>query len=67
LGQYALRGIRLHTPTEGTLRERLGYFMDEEARAIEEIVSDAPEQWWTIFFPIWPAGFARAAASGGPA
>jgi phosphatidylinositol dimannoside acyltransferase len=64
LGEYALRGIRLETPQQGTLRERLGIFMDAEARAIEELVSDAPEQWWTIFFPIWPAGFARAVASG---
>jgi phosphatidylinositol dimannoside acyltransferase len=64
LGEYALRGVRLETPQDGKLRERLGAFMDAEARAFEDLVADAPEQWWTIFFPIWPAGFARAEASG---
>jgi hypothetical protein len=24
------------------------------ARAYERIVEDAPEQWWAVFFPIWP-------------
>lgn len=63
-GEYALRAVALETPPEGPLRVRLSGFMDAEARAIETLVADAPEQWWTIFFPIWPAGFARAAVSG---
>ena len=62
-GTYALRGIRVDAPQDGRIRERLGVFMEEEVRAIEELVADAPEQWWTIFFPIWPAGFARAEAA----
>jgi len=26
----------------------------EEAAVFERLVADAPEQWWTVFFPIWP-------------
>jgi lauroyl/myristoyl acyltransferase len=63
-GEYALRGVRIQAPQDGTLRQRLGRFVDAEARAFEDIVGDAPEQWWTIFFPIWPAGFARSEAAG---
>jgi KDO2-lipid IV(A) lauroyltransferase len=40
------------TPGE-TRRERLTAFLDAEARAFERAVADAPEQWWTVFFPIW--------------
>lgn len=35
-------------------RDRLATFLDAEARAFERAIADAPEQWWTIFFPIWP-------------
>ena len=24
-----------------------------EARVFEEMIAAAPEQWWTVFFPIW--------------
>jgi hypothetical protein len=24
------------------------------ADAFERIIEDAPEQWWAVFFPIWP-------------
>jgi hypothetical protein len=24
------------------------------ADAFERIVEDAPDQWWAVFFPIWP-------------
>ncbi len=34
-------------------RDRLAAFLDAEARAFERAIADAPEQWWTIFFPIW--------------
>ena len=37
-----------------------------EARAYEELISQAPEQWTAVFFPIWPdlvAGAATADAS----
>ena len=28
-------------------------FLAAEARAIETLVAPAPEQWWTIMYPIW--------------
>ncbi|MEP7360122.1 MAG: lysophospholipid acyltransferase family protein [Chloroflexota bacterium] len=34
-------------------RDRLTAFLDAEARAFERAIADAPEQWWTMFFPIW--------------
>ena len=34
-------------------RDRLTAFLDAEARAFERAIADAPEQWWTVFFPIW--------------
>ena len=40
-------------PATGTTRERLAGFMAAQARAFERAVADAPEQWWTMFFPIW--------------
>jgi hypothetical protein len=26
----------------------------EEASVFEQLISDAPEQWMAIFYPIWP-------------
>jgi KDO2-lipid IV(A) lauroyltransferase len=34
-------------------RDRLTAFLNAEARAFERAIADAPEQWWTMFFPIW--------------
>lgn len=53
-GDYALRAITLEARRAGTLRERMTAFIQAEAKAFEILVADAPEQWWTIFFPIWP-------------
>ncbi len=41
------------TTTSDNRRDRLGAFLDAQARAFERAIADAPEQWWTIFFPIW--------------
>jgi phosphatidylinositol dimannoside acyltransferase len=38
----------------GSRRDRLAAFLDAEARAFERAIADAPEQWWTVFFQIWP-------------
>jgi KDO2-lipid IV(A) lauroyltransferase len=35
-------------------RDRLSAFLDAQARAFERAIADAPEQWWTVFFQIWP-------------
>ena len=52
-GRYRARLERLSMPAEGTRRERVGAFLDAEARAFERFVADAPEQWWAVFHPIW--------------
>lgn len=41
-------------PGTGSRRERLTAFLQAEAHAFERIIARAPEQWWTVFFPIWP-------------
>jgi hypothetical protein len=25
----------------------------QQVAAFERVIADAPEQWWTLFFPIW--------------
>ena len=52
-GRYrgGLRPIEI--PSEGSRRERLTATIESLARAFEETVAAAPDQWWAIFFPIW--------------
>jgi KDO2-lipid IV(A) lauroyltransferase len=50
---YAVRVEPVETPPPGHLRERVPAFLAAEARAFERLVADAPEQWWTVLFPIW--------------
>jgi len=38
----------------GARRARVEALLAAEAAAFERVVADAPEQWWTVFFPIWP-------------
>jgi KDO2-lipid IV(A) lauroyltransferase len=52
-GDYRARIEQLSMPATGTRRERLSAFMTAEARAFERAIADAPEQWWTAFFPVW--------------
>ncbi len=52
-GDYRTRIERIDLPEAGSVKDRLRGFLDNEARAFERAVADAPEQWWTIFFPIW--------------
>jgi lauroyl/myristoyl acyltransferase len=48
-------GLRPVTiPANGSRRERLTAALEATARAFEEAIADAPEQWWTVFFEIWP-------------
>jgi len=54
LGTYGLSLYDLATPAaDVSMRERVAAFLAAEARAIEAIVAPAPEQWWTILYPIW--------------
>ena len=38
----------------GARRARVEAILASEAAVFERLVADAPEQWWTVFFPIWP-------------
>ena len=50
---YRSRIERIELPATGSRRDRLAGFLAAQARAFERAVADAPEQWWTVFFPIW--------------
>ena len=52
-GDYRARIERIELPAEGSRRDRLTGFLAAQTRAFERAVADAPEQWWTVFFPIW--------------
>jgi lauroyl/myristoyl acyltransferase len=52
-GRYRGRLRPIEVPTEGGRRERLTATIERLARAFEEAVADAPDQWWAVFFPIW--------------
>lgn len=56
IGGGRLSGKLLAVPvaTEGNRRQRIEATLRAEARAFEEIVRDAPEQWSAVFFEIWP-------------
>jgi phosphatidylinositol dimannoside acyltransferase len=41
-------------PASGSRRERLTTALEATARAFEDAIAEAPEQWWTAFFDIWP-------------
>ena len=40
-------------------REATRSILEQEARTFERIVARAPEQWTTLFFPIWEDEEAR--------
>jgi KDO2-lipid IV(A) lauroyltransferase len=52
-GEWAGRIEVLRAPTGGNRRERIQTVLEAQARAFERFVADAPEQWWTLLFPIW--------------
>lgn len=54
VGRYRGRLIQVPLPPDGSRRERITALTADLARAYESIVADAPEQWWSVFFPIWP-------------
>ena len=53
-GRYVGRLEAVDIPADGSRRERVTTTQTAVARAFERIVEDAPEQWWAVFFPIWP-------------
>jgi KDO2-lipid IV(A) lauroyltransferase len=42
-----------HPPPDLPRRARVAALLAAQAAAFEELVAVAPEQWWTVFFPIW--------------
>jgi KDO2-lipid IV(A) lauroyltransferase len=67
-GRYIGTMIPVYPPAEGTKRERMDGLTAGIARAFEEILANAPEQWWGAAHPIWPdlavgAGSALGAGS----
>lgn len=64
--RYLGRLERVDVPSEGSRRERVTAAMTGLAAAFERAVAAAPEQWWAVFFPIWPDLEARSAPSPAP-
>ncbi len=54
IGRYGGRLEAVPVPTEGSRRDRVTATMLALAAAFERVVAVAPEQWWAVFFPIWP-------------
>jgi KDO2-lipid IV(A) lauroyltransferase len=53
-GRYRGKLISIDIPVEGTRRERVTTTMTRLAAAFEDLIADAPDQWWAVFFPLWP-------------
>ncbi len=62
-GRFRGKIVPIDVPAEGTRRERVTLTMTRLATAFEELIADAPDQWWAVFFPIWPDLEAEAAAA----
>ena len=54
VGRYHGRVVPVAVAPDGSRRERVTATMAAIAGGFETIVEDAPEQWWAVFFPIWP-------------
>ena len=52
-GRWAARVDRIDLKDGLSRRERLRSVLDQETRLLESMVAKAPEQWWSLFFPIW--------------
>jgi lauroyl/myristoyl acyltransferase len=53
-GRYRGRLLAVPIASQGDRRERLTATLTGLAERFEMVVADAPDQWWSIFFPIWP-------------
>jgi KDO2-lipid IV(A) lauroyltransferase len=51
--RWSARLDELTVPTTGSRRDKVAAVMAEEVRVLEHTVGEAPEQWWSLFFPIW--------------
>ena len=53
-GRYIGRLDPVDVAAEGSRRERATATTASIARIFERVIEVAPEQWWAVFFPIWP-------------
>ncbi len=53
-GHYRAQISPLEIPVGGDRRARVTAFLEREARAFEQLIVMAPDQWWAVFFEIWP-------------
>ncbi|HEX7471971.1 MAG TPA: hypothetical protein VF323_02725 [Candidatus Limnocylindrales bacterium] len=53
-GRYAGGIEEVSVPAEGTRRERVAATLAALAAAFERMIASAPEQWWAVFFQVWP-------------
>lgn len=42
-----------HPPADVPLRPRIEALLAAQAEVFEDLVAVAPEQWWSVFYPIW--------------
>ena len=54
IGRYRGGVELIPAAPEGSRRERVTATMAAMAEAFERAIATAPEQWWAVFFPIWP-------------
>jgi lauroyl/myristoyl acyltransferase len=71
-GHFRGKLIPIEVPADGTRRERVTTTMNRLAAAFETLIADAPDQWWAVFFPLWPdleaeAGETASGTGGGGA
>jgi KDO2-lipid IV(A) lauroyltransferase len=53
-GRYAGGIEEVAVPADGTRRERINGTLTALAGAFERMIATAPEQWWAVFFQVWP-------------
>jgi phosphatidylinositol dimannoside acyltransferase len=63
-GRYRGAVERVDIPADGSRRERATIATERIARAFERVIERAPEQWWAVFFPIWPDLEAAGSSNG---
>jgi KDO2-lipid IV(A) lauroyltransferase len=52
-GEWLGHTVALRAEPGSTRREATHQLVEDAARAMERIIARAPEQWTTLFFPIW--------------
>jgi lauroyl/myristoyl acyltransferase len=52
--RYVGELVPVELPAGGTRRDRVLAVLHGEARAFERLIAPVPDQWWSVFFPIWP-------------